>query len=71
MVPTYFLNDFEMVPVDPTITGITFVFIFIIIIISSSSSSSSSSSNSSSSIEFGSYYMALGTAKFNIWLFPS
>jgi hypothetical protein len=25
---TYFLNDLEMVPVAPTITGITFVFTF-------------------------------------------
>jgi hypothetical protein len=25
---TYFLNDFEMVPVAPIITGITFVFTF-------------------------------------------
>jgi hypothetical protein len=28
MLHTYFLNDFEMVPVAPTITGITFVFTF-------------------------------------------
>ena len=28
MLLTYFLNDFEMVPVDPIITGITFVFTF-------------------------------------------
>jgi hypothetical protein len=28
MVRTYFLNDFEMVPVAPIITGITLVFIF-------------------------------------------
>jgi hypothetical protein len=33
MVLTYFLNDFEMVPVAPIITGITLVFTFIIIII--------------------------------------
>jgi hypothetical protein len=33
MVLTYFLNDFEMVPVAPIITGITLVFIIIIIII--------------------------------------
>ena len=26
--PTYFLNDFEMVPVAPIITGITVVFTF-------------------------------------------
>ena len=26
MLPTYFLNDFEIVPVAPVITGITFVF---------------------------------------------
>jgi hypothetical protein len=26
MLPRYFLNDFEMVPVTPIITGITFVF---------------------------------------------
>jgi len=26
MLLTYFLNDFEIVPVDPIITGITFVF---------------------------------------------
>ena len=28
MLLTYFLNDFEMVPVAPIITGITFVFAF-------------------------------------------
>jgi hypothetical protein len=28
MLLTYFLNDFEMVPVAPIITGITFVFTF-------------------------------------------
>jgi hypothetical protein len=28
MLLTYFLNDFEMVPVVPIITGITFVFTF-------------------------------------------
>jgi hypothetical protein len=28
MLLTYFLNDFEMVPVAPNITGITFVFTF-------------------------------------------
>jgi hypothetical protein len=28
MLLTYFLNDFEMVPVAPIITGITCVFIF-------------------------------------------
>ena len=28
MLLTYFLNDFEMVPVTPIITGITFVFTF-------------------------------------------
>jgi hypothetical protein len=28
MVLTYFLNDFEMVPVAPVITGITLVFTF-------------------------------------------
>ena len=28
MLPTYFLNDFEMVPVAPIITGITVVFTF-------------------------------------------
>jgi len=28
MLFTYFLNDFEMVPVAPIITGITFVFTF-------------------------------------------
>jgi hypothetical protein len=33
MVPTNFLNDFEMVPVAPTITGITLVFTFHIRII--------------------------------------
>ena len=59
MLLTYFLNYFEIVPVPPIITGITFVCTFhmrcisvvrslyfriIIIIISSSSSSSSSSS---------------------------
>jgi len=36
MLLTYFLNDFEIVPVAPIITGI----IFIIIIISSSNSRS-------------------------------
>ena len=30
---TYFLNDFEIVPVAPIITGITFIIIIIIIII--------------------------------------
>jgi hypothetical protein len=30
MVLTYFLNDFEMVPVAPIITGITLVFTFYI-----------------------------------------
>jgi len=33
MLLTYFLNDFEIVPVAPIITGITFVFYIIIIII--------------------------------------
>ena len=33
MLLTYFLNDFEMVPVAPILTGITLVFTFIIIII--------------------------------------
>jgi hypothetical protein len=33
MLLTYFLNDFEIVPVAPIITGITFVFTFSIIII--------------------------------------
>jgi hypothetical protein len=28
MLLTYFLNDFEIVPVAPIITGITFVFTF-------------------------------------------
>jgi hypothetical protein len=28
MVLTYFLNDFEMVPVAPIITGITLIFIY-------------------------------------------
>jgi len=28
MLLTYFLNDFEMVPVAPIITGITFAFTF-------------------------------------------
>jgi hypothetical protein len=28
MLLGYFLNDFEMVPVDPIITGITCVFLF-------------------------------------------
>ena len=28
MLPTYFLNDFEIVPLAPIITGITFVFTF-------------------------------------------
>ena len=31
MLLTYFLNDFEIVPVAPIINGITFVFIVIII----------------------------------------
>ena len=34
MLLTYFLNDFEIVPVAPIITGITFIIIIIIIIIS-------------------------------------
>ena len=29
MLPTYFLNDFEIVPVAPIITGITFIIIII------------------------------------------
>jgi len=33
ILPMYFLNDFEMVPVAPVITGITFIIIIIIIII--------------------------------------
>jgi phosphoribosyl 1,2-cyclic phosphodiesterase len=33
MLHTYFLNDFEMVPVAPIINRITFVFTFHIIII--------------------------------------
>ena len=33
MLLTYFLNDYEIVPVAPIITGITFVFTFLIIII--------------------------------------
>ena len=33
MLLTYFLNDFEIVPVAPIITGITFVIIIITIII--------------------------------------
>ena len=33
MLLTYFLNVFELVPVAPVITGITFVFTFLIIII--------------------------------------
>jgi hypothetical protein len=33
MVLTYFLSDFEMVPVAPNITGITHIIIIIIIII--------------------------------------
>jgi len=33
MLLTYFLNDYEIVPVAPVITGITFVIIIIIIII--------------------------------------
>ena len=33
MFLAYFLNDYEIVPVAPIITGITFVFIIIIIII--------------------------------------
>jgi hypothetical protein len=32
IVLTYFLNDFEMVPVAPIITGITLIIIIIIII---------------------------------------
>ena len=34
MLLTYFLNDFEIVPVAPTITGITFVFTFHMLCIS-------------------------------------
>jgi len=34
MLLRYFLNDFEMVPLDPIITGITFVFAFHICCIS-------------------------------------
>ena len=33
MLLTYFLNDFEMVPVAPISTGITFVFTFIYILL--------------------------------------
>jgi hypothetical protein len=33
MLLKYFLNDFEMVPVVPVITGTTFIIIIIIIII--------------------------------------
>jgi len=33
MLLTYFLNDFEMIPVAPIITGTTFVVVIIIIII--------------------------------------
>jgi hypothetical protein len=33
MILTYFLNDFDMVPVAPIFTGITFVLCIIIIII--------------------------------------
>ena len=29
MLPTYFLNDFEMAPVAPVITGITIIIIII------------------------------------------
>jgi hypothetical protein len=34
MLLTYFLNDFEMVPVAPVITGITLVFTFHMLCIS-------------------------------------
>jgi hypothetical protein len=34
MLLTYFLNDFEMVPVAPVITGITLVFTFDMLCIS-------------------------------------
>ena len=34
MLLTYFLNDFEMVPVAPIVTGITFVFTFHMLCIS-------------------------------------
>ena len=37
MLLTYFLNVFEIVPVAPIITGITFIIIIIIIIIGSNS----------------------------------
>jgi hypothetical protein len=34
MLLTYFLNDFEIVPLTPIITGITFVFTFHMLCIS-------------------------------------
>jgi hypothetical protein len=33
MVLTYFLNDFEMVPVTPIITGITLVFTLLLLLL--------------------------------------
>ena len=33
MLLTYFLNDFEIIPVAPVITGITFIIIIIIVIV--------------------------------------
>jgi len=30
---TYFLNDFEIVPVDPIVTGITFVLLLLLLLI--------------------------------------
>ena len=45
MLLTYFVNDFEIVPVAPIITGVTFVFTFhlllllLLLLLSSSSSS--------------------------------
>jgi hypothetical protein len=33
IVLTYFLNDFEMVPVAPIITGITLVFILLLLLL--------------------------------------
>jgi len=42
MLLTYFLNDFEIVPVAPIFTGVTFVFTLLLLLLSSSSSSSPS-----------------------------
>jgi hypothetical protein len=47
MLLTYFLNDFEMVPVAPIVTGITLVFTFhmrcLLLLLSSSSAAAAAS----------------------------